>query len=160
LLDEEGRAYVLALRERMPPADVDRLTLEADDTAHFLEKLAARWEMHLRFPSSAPASVATALGAELARRLSLSMLEEASDAVSQVFCDEHLWVWNRPAIGPNDPSTWLLGRDAERTADALAALRTLAPTATIAIHTDLPGGSDLREATGKRSLLGVQEDDG
>ncbi|WP_437278269.1 hypothetical protein WME90_44795 [Sorangium sp. So ce375] len=119
---------------------LDELSAEATDGRSFLEKMAAEWEMYGSIEESAPTTIDADMSEELVGRLSLSPLEEASDAVSRVFRSDQLWVWQHLAFASNTAKTTLVARTPQAVVDAVKIAREIDPSVGVSVRRDLPGG--------------------
>ncbi|WP_437591078.1 hypothetical protein [Sorangium sp. So ce1000] len=142
-VDERGVLYRLV-------GLLDELSAEATNGRSFLEKMAAEWEMYGSIEESAPTTIDADVSEEIVGRLSLSPLEEASDAVSRVFRSDQLWVWQHFAFAPNAAKTTLVARTPQAVVDAVKIAREMDPSVGVSVRRDLPGGrarlSALRDA--------------
>ncbi|WP_437905651.1 hypothetical protein WME95_46510 [Sorangium sp. So ce327] len=132
-VDERGAVYRLV-------GLLDELSAEATNGRSFLEKMAAEWEMYGAIEESAPTTIDADVSKELVGRLSLSFLEEASDAVSRVFRSDQLWVWQHLAFAPNAAKTTLVARTPQAVVDAVKIAREMDPSIGVSVRRDLPGG--------------------
>ncbi|WP_437763022.1 hypothetical protein WMF27_43120 [Sorangium sp. So ce281] len=132
-VDERGVVYRLV-------GLLDELSAEATNGRSFLEKMAAEWEMYGSIEESAPTTIDADVSEELAGRLSLSPLEEASDAVSRVFRSDQLWVWQHLAFAPNAAKTTLVARTPQAVVDAVKIAREIDPSVGVSVRRDIPGG--------------------
>lgn len=132
-VDERGVLYRLV-------GLLDELSAEASDGRSFLEKLAVEWEMYGSIEESAPTTIDADVSEELVGRLSLSLLEEASDAVSRVYRNDQLWVWQHLAFAPNAAKTTLVARTPQAVVDAVKIAREIDPSVGVSVRRDLPGG--------------------
>jgi hypothetical protein len=103
------------------------LAVVAASPSAFLEQIALEEQLFRDVGHTAPVRVFTDAGPDVARRLGLSILAEASDALVQTYEADGLWLWQGVEYGPNRTELRLVGEDIPRIVEAVKVARALAP---------------------------------